>query len=287
MERLQAAIEKARAQRARPGVADQSQTVAPSPQKPAAQAGQQTETSTTTDPALWAELEEFKPDADQMKRNRITAYMGGVDSAPFDLLRTRMLQQARQKGWRRVALVSPHADCGKSTTAANLAFSLARQKSLHSIVFDFDLRRSGLSRIMGQRLPASVSEVLRGEIPFSEQARRFRKNVAFGFHNGTKVANPSEVLQSPETTRILNEISDAYAPDVMLFDMPPIMASDDNFGFLQNVDCAIIMVTAEKTPISQIDVAERHVAELTNVMGVVLNKCRYTSGAHGHEYEYY
>ena len=105
-----------------------------------------------------------------------------------------------------------------------LAFSLARQNSLHSIVFDFDLRRSGLSRIMGQRLPHSVSEVLRGEIPFAEQARRYRKNVAFGFHNGTKVANPSEVLQSPETTRILDEITDAYDPDIMLFDMPPIMA---------------------------------------------------------------
>lgn len=38
---------------------------------------------------------------------------------------------------------------------------------------------------------------------------------------------------------------------------------------------------------SQIDVAERHVAELTNVMGLVLNKCRYPSKTRGHVYGKY
>ena len=38
---------------------------------------------------------------------------------------------------------------------------------------------------------------------------------------------------------------------------------------------------------SQIDTAERHVAELTNVMGIVLNKCRYATGTYGHDYDYY
>ena len=88
-------------------------------------------------------------------------------------------------------------------------------------------------------------------------------------------------------TAIVDEISETYAPDVMLFDMPPLMASDDNFGFLQNVDCALILVAAERTSMSQIDIAERNVAELTNVMGIILNKCRYAKGAYGHEYDYY
>ena len=34
---------------------------------------------------------------------------------------------------------------------------------------------------------------------------------------------------------------------------------------------------------SQIDVAERQVAELTNVMGIVLNKCRIMDGDYGYE----
>lgn len=275
MERLQAAIEKARAQRSEQSSrAPGAHTMAPARQSAPKQ-------------DVWDALEELHINSKAMHKNRITAYEGGVDGAPFDLLRTRILQQTRNNGWRRIALVSPHSNCGKSTTAANLAFSLARQRSLHSLIFDFDLRRAGLTRILGQRPPLGMADVLEGKADFTEQARRFGPNVAFGLNGGTKVSSPSEILQNPQTTEILDHISKTYDPGIMLFDMPPLMASDDNFGFLQNVDCALIMVAAEQTSMSQIDVAERHVAELTNVMGIVLNKCRYTSGAHGHEYDYY
>ncbi len=274
MERLQAALEKARAQR------DHSPATA-------ARTSDAQPVTPTPDNEAWLALDELQINRGQMQRNRVTTVDTGVDSAPFDLLRTRMLQQAKQHGWRRIAIVSPHAGCGKSTTTINLALGLARQQSLHSIVFDFDLRRAGLSKIIGQRPPQSVADLLQGRVSFAEQARRYGSNVAFALNNEDKVATPSEILQSPQTAAVLDQISTTYEPDIMLFDMPPLMASDDNFGFLQNVDAAVIMVAAEQTSMAQIDVAERQVAELTNVMGIVLNKCRYTSGAHGHEYDYY
>lgn len=280
MERLQAAIEKARAQRGE----------TPPVKPPHEGAAHRTPAPDTTgEPAKesWEALEELRFDRKLLHRNRITAYENGSESAPFDLLRTRMLQQAKQNGWKRVALVSPHSNCGKSTTTANLAFGLARQRDLHSVIFDFDLRRAGLTRILGQRPPAGMADVLEGRTAFADHARRYGGNLAFGLNGGVKTPNPSELLQSPRTSTVLDEIAAKFSPDILLFDMPPLMASDDNFGFLQNVDCALIMVAAEKTSMSQIDVAERHVAELTNVMGIVLNKCRYTSGAHGHEYDYY
>lgn len=275
MERLQAALEKARAQR--------DQTSA----SPQATPARQAQPRQAVQPDIWSALDEIHIDRSQMQRSRVTTVDTGVDSAPFDLLRTRMLQQANQHGWKRIAIVSPHANCGKSTAAINLAFGLARQSGLHSIVFDFDMRRAGLSKIIGQRPPQSVADVLQGTVPFAQQARRYGSNVAFSLSNESKVATPSEILQSRKTADVLDQISADYAPDIMLFDMPPLMASDDNFGFLQNVDAAIIMVAAEQTSMAQIDIAERQVAELTNVMGIVLNKCRYTSGAHGHEYDYY
>ncbi len=276
MERLQAAIEKARAQR------DGPQQVKGWPQRTPPR-------NAVVPPSrdAWISLDELKVNQKHLHRRRITTFEGGLDSAPYDMLRTRMLQQARHHGWRRIAIVSPHSNCGKSTTAANLAFSLARQPDLYSMVLDMDLRRHGLTRMMEQQVPFGMAEVLDRKADFADQARRYGANVAFGFNSSGKVRAPSEILQSPRTAEVLNEITSTYAPDIMLFDMPPLMASDDNFGFLQNVDCALIMVAAEKTSMSQIDIAERHVAELTNVMGIVLNKCRYTKGAYGNEYEYY
>lgn len=280
MERLQQAIEKARNQREQP-TAPAASPVRQHPMrpKPANSGVPQTE--------AWEALEAIHLRPKLLHRRRIFTLEGGLDSAPFDLLRTRMLQQARYHGWKRIAVVSPHKSCGKSTVTANLAFSLSRQPNLRSIIFDFDLRRGGLTAILGQRPPLGMAEVLERQALFSDQARRYNHNLVFGLNTGTRVANSSEILQSSQTTEVLDEITAQYAPDIMLFDMPPLLASDDNFGFLQNVDAALIMVAAEKTPMSQIDVAERHVAELTNVMGIVLNQCRYTGGAHGHEYDYY
>lgn len=277
MERLQAAIKKARAQR--DGV-PLPRAVTETSRRPKAQ-------KPDFIAEAWAALPELSIDSKQMHRKRITAFEGGVASAPYDMLRTRMLQQARHNGWSRIAVVSPHSSCGKSTTAANLAFSLSRQSELNSMVLDLDLRRSGLTKLMGQHGPFGMAEVLQGEANFADHARRYGPNVAFGFNSGTKVQTAAEILQSARTADTLSDIQQVYAPDIVLFDMPPLYASDDNFGFLQNVDAALILVAAEKTTMSQIDISERHVAELTNVMGIVLNKCRYNTGAYGHEYDYY
>lgn len=218
-----------------------------------------------------------------MRRNRIVTIESGASAAPFDMLRTRVLQQARANKWRRIAVVSMSSASGKSTTVANLAFSLARQQDVRTAVFDFDLRRIGLSDVLGQRVNHTMADVLHRRISFPSHALRFSNNVLFGL-NRAPVPNPSELLQSQLTADVLAEIDAIYSPDISLFDMPPLLSSDDNIGFLKNVDCALIVVEAERTTTDQIDKCERQVAELTRVMGLVLNKCRYVDEDYDYGY---
>lgn len=275
MERLQVAIEKARKQR-------DGQT----PDRPSRPAGKSKPVPVSVQDA-WEALAQIQLRPRTLHRNRVVTFQGGAEAAPFDLLRTRILQQARQNDWRRIAFVSPHSGCGKTTAVANLIFSLARQQDTRTLIFDFDLRRQGLTKLLKQFPNHGMADILEGRVSFADHGVRYGKNVAIGFNMGT-VKTPAEILQSPKTQEILDEIQAIYQPDLMLFDMPPLMSSDDNFGFLQNnVDAALLMAAAEKTSMSQIDVAERQVADLTNVMGIVLNGCRYTDGAYGHEYGYY
>ncbi len=270
MERLQAAIEKARKQR----LDDTSDPKAPRRKVMVAPDARE---------SAWAAPNLISMRPADVRRNRLVALEGGVGAAPFDMLRTRILQQARKNDWRRVAVLSPHSACGKSTTVANLAFSFARQKDVRTLVLDFDLRRAGLTRILGQECPHSMADVLEGRVAFADHALRHGENVLFGLNSGP-VPNSSELLQSQTTVERLAEIEATYAPDLILFDMPPLMSSDDNIGFLKNVDCALIMVEAERTTTDKIDQSERQVAELTNVMGIVLNKCRYVDGTYDYGY---
>lgn len=270
MERLHAAIEKARRQRQSAPV---TQASAAREAVPAAEGLAN----------AWAALQRLDVSASQIRKSRLVAYEGGTDAGPYDLLRTRILQQAQKNNWRRVAVVSPHSECGKTTTVANLAFSFGRQKDLRTLALDFDLRRVGLARTLGQQCRHTMADILERRVPFSEHALLHGTNVAIGLNAGP-VRNPSEVLQNQQTRDVLDEIEATYQPDIVLFDMPPLMSSDDNFGFLKNVDCALILAEADHTTTAQIDLAERQVSELTNVMGVVLNKCRYATEGYGYDY---
>ncbi|MEM6374597.1 MAG: CpsD/CapB family tyrosine-protein kinase [Pseudomonadota bacterium] len=274
MERLQAAIEKAREQRA----------TVQTPSSGLLSTNASAAVAAVED--AWLALPEIKHRRRLLHHNRIVAYQSGQAAAPYDILRTRLIQQAQANKWRRIAIVSPRSSCGKTTTAANLAFGLGRQSGIRSIVMDFDLRRCGLGRILGQKGRAAMADVLEEQVPFEEVARRHGRNLIFGLSFGAS-QRASEILQSQQTRKVLKAIEASYTPNFMIFDLPPLSAGDDNFGFLSHVDAALIVAEAERTSLAQIDVAERQVAELTNVMGVVLNKCRYASNAYGHEEGYY
>jgi len=270
MERIQEALAKARAQRQQ-GSTTRTQHAEPQvPRKPVDDA--------------WSALTPFKLNRAALKRNRVVAIDTGRDTTPYDVLRTKIIQQAHSNGWRRVAFVSPDMGAGKSTTVANLAFSFGRHRDLRVMCFDFDFRRPNLHKLLGQTPDHSMADVLNGHVPFAEHGLRMGEQVAFGLNNGP-AHSPSDLLLSQASRTALEEIEQTYAPHLMFFDMSPLNASDDNIAFLQNVDCAVILAAAESTPMGRIDQAERQVAELTNVMGIVLNKCRYASEAE--DYGYY
>lgn len=280
MERLQAAIEKARAQRndTRPAV---PRTEAGAPHSPAIY---QNDSSVLA--SNWQAFRQLDTAVPAFRDKHMAAFAGGSEAAAFDMLRTRVIQQARSHNWRRIAVVSPQAGCGKTTTTANLAFSLSRNSDMRTMVFDFDMRRATLARMLGQKPDHTMADVLEGRVNFADHGLRHGSTLAFGLNSGP-VQNSSELLQSNRTTAMLDEIDATWQPDLVLFDMPPLMATDDSFAFLKNVDCALLIVAAEETPMNQIDVAERQIAELTQVMGVVLNKCRMMGSAYGYDYSAY
>ena len=234
--------------------------------------------------AAWAALRPLSEGGREPRYPGVIPSGSTPAAAAYNLLRTRMLQQARRNGWKRVAIVSPEMGDGKTTICANIAMGLSRQFDTRSIVLDFDLRRVGLSRLMRPReLATGMEGVLSGEVAFTDHALRLGDNVALGL-NDHHVDAPAELLQSGATTAALAEMERLLRPDILIFDMPPLLVGDDNFGFLENADAALIVAAAESTPMTRIDTAERQVAELTEVMGIVLNKCRYPDRNQAYDY---
>ena len=232
---------------------------------------------------LWQQLPVFKPSIRRLRRNRIVAADGGRPAMDFDVIRTRMMQVMAANGWKRVAITSPTAACGKSTMVLNLAFSLARHREHKTMVVEADLRKPSLSRTMQIPQELQVSRVFEGRAPFEEHAVRVGENLIFAT-NVNAVAGSAELLQSRGTATTLDDLADRYAPDMMLFDMPPMLTGDDTMAFLSRVDCVLLLAAAEQSTIKQIDACERDIASQTNVMGVILNKCRFVDPDNAYDY---
>ncbi len=206
MEKIQSAIAKARAARsaaqssgAGPATVAK-ETAAPSGAPPAAAPSppkvEENRPDHAAAAALWSTLPSFAPAPGLLARNHIVTATAGKDATPFDQMRTRLLQQMRANQWRRVAITSPGPACGKSTTALNLAMSLARQSHLRTILAELDMRRPSLSRMLGLRNPQSFPRVLEGLEAFSTQAVRIGENLAVSTCH-TPHPRPAELLQSP------------------------------------------------------------------------------------------
>lgn len=266
MERIQTALQKAKEQQ---GTAWRHE---PQPTGP---------TLPTLD-MPWPMIPVRQPDLKVMAKNRIvTASHGDPAHAAFDILRTRLLQELRQNNWTSVAITSPTPGCGKTMVSLNLAFSLANQRNCRVVVADFDLRRPQIATTLGLANPPSMETFLKGQSDIADVFVRYGDNVAVAA-NCRPVRFSAELLQAPETARVLKGMKQRLTPNVIVYDLPPMLGNDDVMAFLPNVDCAILVVAAEATTVSEADLCERELSERTKMLGVVLNKCRYTPDKYGY-----
>ena len=277
MEKLQAAIEIARKKRE----AERGEPAAPVPAPAAPDAAAVPpaipDPGTPDTDALWQALPEADLDRATLVRSRILSQSASHESTPFDVLRTKILYQMRQNGWRRLAITSPLPKCGKTTAAVNLALALGRQPELRSMLFDFDLRAPAVAEKLGLDRPPSIAPLLRGERAFADHGRRIGPNLALAL-SGEAQTDPTRLLMADTTRDTLARIQGDYAPDIMIFDLPSILIGDDARAFLQHVDCALILARADQTRYGDFDSCEREVGEYTNVLGVVLNAYRHGDG---------
>ena len=196
-------------------------------------------------------------------------------SKAFDLLRTRLVQALRQHGWSKVAVVAPTVGCGATFTAVNLAQSLARVPGSRSVLVDLDQRAPGVAKALGMNDNWKISDFLCGRIGM--QQHMFRASDTLALALNTK-ANPnaSEQLHDQVSAAVLEDMEDALLPDVVLYDLPPMLEYDDAAAFLPNVDGVLLIADATRTTQRQIEKCESIIEGQTNFLGVVLNRGRQT-----------
>lgn len=190
-----------------------------------------------------------------------------------DTLRTRLLQKMKAEGWTRIALTAPHAGCGTTFTALNLALSISAVPDLKIVLLDLDQRHPDLADMLDAGGGRSLAEFLGGHLPATQYLLRYAENLAIGLNTETP-PHAAELLQSRAAAETLDEMERALLPDVVLCDLPPLLDHDDALAALPLVDAVLLVADATRTLAPQIIECEELLYGKAPLLGVILNRGR-------------
>jgi tyrosine-protein kinase Etk/Wzc len=213
-------------------------------------------------------------------------------SEAYRSLRTNITFARPEHTPRTLVFTSPTPGDGKSTSAANLAITLAQQE-LRCLLVDADMRRGVLHEVFRTSREPGLSNLLLGRESLEKVVQRVGvgEGATLDFiAMGTIPPNPAELLGSPRMRSLLERLEAQY--DAVLFDAPPLTVVTDAALLGTHADGVILVARAGATERGAIAYA---VEQLNNVraplLGAVLNdvdvrKDRYY-GSYGVASSYY
>ncbi|MBE1282093.1 MAG: exopolysaccharide biosynthesis protein [Rhodobacteraceae bacterium] len=191
----------------------------------------------------------------------------------FDHLRTRLLQALKAQGWNRVAVAAPTSGCGCTFTTVNLALSLARVPETRTILMDLNHRQPGVGKALDIAGVGDMPGFLAGRVPIERHLVRCGDTLAVGV-TAQPDDNASEMLHDSLSASTLNQMCEELRPDVVLYDLPPVLEHDDLMAFLPQVDGVLLVADGTRTTADDLAACERVLESQTQLLGVVLNRGR-------------
>jgi len=195
----------------------------------------------------------------------------GAIADSIKILRTRLLQRTREKGWRTVMITSACPGEGKTVTAINLAFSMAREYQQTIALVDGDLRKPTIGKYLGIEGQKGLADYFTHQTPLNQIILWPGVDKLTLISGGEPLADSVEVIGSPQMQELVAEMKARYQDRYLFFDFPPLLAMADALAFLPLVDCVLLVVEAERTSVRDI-VHARELIPSEKFLGVVLNK---------------
>jgi tyrosine-protein kinase Etk/Wzc len=187
----------------------------------------------------------------------------------YRALRTNVTFVGAEKPLQFISVTSPGPGEGKSTTAVNLALTLA-QGGNRTVLIDGDLRRPLVHRAFDISQDPGLTDVLIGRVSSREA---IRPDVAANLDvlpAGASPPNPSELLGSGAMHALIGDLRRTY--DYIVIDTPPTLPVTDAAVVATTADATILVVKSGDTE----ETAAQRAVDMLNrvnarIAGAVLN----------------
>jgi Mrp family chromosome partitioning ATPase len=186
--------------------------------------------------------------------------------------------------WKVLGITSPTPGCGKTLTAVNLAFSIARQPDKSVVLVDMDLQKPQVAKSLGVTFAArelGVVDLLQGRAALPDVAIPVRAgNERIVILPAAATAQSSELMGSHAMSKLLQELRRDY--QIVVVDLPPMLLSDDVIAIAPLLDCVLLVAAIGHSKASEVQSCIRQLQPST-LLRVVVNKATEANV----QYDYY
>lgn len=203
----------------------------------------------------------------------------------YRTLRTSVQFMALERPVKLLQVTSPAASEGKTTTSANLAYTMA-EAGQHVVLIDCDLRRPRVHEFFGLSNDNGLTSVLTGHATFDEALHKApgMPNLLI-FSSGPIPPNPAEILAGERAAKLFRTLSETV--DVVILDSSPVLPVTDAIALAARVDGVLLVATAgvstERGVSRTLELLGRVDAR---VVGTVLNRAPEGGGYSYYRYRY-
>jgi capsular exopolysaccharide synthesis family protein len=189
-------------------------------------------------------------------------------SEAFRGLRTSVLLCAGGRSASSILVTSARAGEGKTTTAVNLAMSLA-QLGRRVLLIDADMRHPSVCKYFPQA-GSRLSSYLAGQADWREMVYQTAVSGLYVLHCGPLPSNPAELLSSDAMRVLIGEAATVFS--FVILDSPPLLDVADSRILASLADATVLVVKSGDTPRQVVQYAESQARSArANLLGVVLN----------------
>jgi Mrp family chromosome partitioning ATPase len=149
--------------------------------------------------------------------------------------------------------------------------SIAHHTTKTALLVDFDLRRPKVGEYLGLPMDKSLNELLADEAELQEVLVNPTLPRFVVLPTREPIPLSTEVLSSPAVSHLIADLRERYNSRVVIFDLPPLLSSDDVINVLPRFDCVLLVVANGLNSRKEIEESLHHLGT-ANLIGTVLNK---------------
>lgn len=201
-------------------------------------------------------------------------------------IRTNLMFTSSDEESQVILVTSSIPGEGKSFISSNLATAFA-QTDETTLLIDCDLRLGRIHKIFGVSNDKGFSNLLASQsvVNCADFIKKTPIPNLYVIPRGTVPPNPSELLNSTNTKRVINFLRENFSR--IIFDGVPINGLPDSLIMASLVDRVVLVTTAGYTKIDELMEAKKALEKIdANIAGVVVNRVNHTKrGKYSNYYE--